>query len=38
MANISGQVIFDRDRSASFSSGDSGIANILSLIHIFQHL
>ena len=28
MANISGQVIFDRDRSASFSSGDSGIANI----------
>lgn len=28
MATISGRVIFDRDRSASFSSGDSGIAGI----------
>lgn len=28
MATISGRVIFDRDRSASISSGDSGIANI----------
>ena len=28
MATISGRVIFDRNRSASISSGDSGIANI----------
>lgn len=28
MATISGRVIFDRDRSAAFSSGDSGLANI----------
>lgn len=28
MATISGQVIFDRDRSASITAGDSGIANI----------
>lgn len=28
MANITGRVIFDRDRSASITSGDSGIANV----------
>ena len=28
MATISGRVIFDRDRSATFSGGDSGLANI----------
>ena len=28
MATISGRVIFDRDRSAAFSAGDSGLANI----------
>lgn len=28
MAAVSGRVIFDRDRSLSFSTGDSGIANI----------
>lgn len=28
MATISGRVIFDRDRSLTFSSGDSGLANI----------
>ena len=28
MATISGQVIFDRDRSLSITTGDSGIANI----------
>lgn len=28
MATISGRVIFDRDRSATISSGDSGLANI----------
>ena len=28
MATISGRVIFDRNRSASISSGDTGIANI----------
>ncbi|MBC8530287.1 DUF11 domain-containing protein [Gehongia tenuis] len=28
MATISGRVVFDRDRSATISSGDSGLANI----------
>ena len=28
MANVSGRVVFDRDRSATISSGDSGLANI----------
>lgn len=28
MATISGRVIFDRDRSATISGGDSGLANI----------
>lgn len=28
MATISGRVIFDRDRSATISAGDSGLANI----------
>lgn len=28
MATVSGNVIFDRDRSASFTTGDTGIANI----------
>lgn len=28
MATISGRVVFDRDRSASVSAGDSGLANI----------
>lgn len=28
MATISGRVIFDRDRSVTYSSGDSGLANI----------
>lgn len=28
MATVSGQVIFDRDRSSSISTGDSGIANV----------
>ena len=28
MATVSGRVIFDRDRSLSVNTGDSGIANI----------
>lgn len=28
MAVVAGRVIFDRDRSATVNSGDSGIANI----------
>ena len=28
MANISGRIVFDRDRSATITSGDSGISNI----------
>lgn len=28
MANVSGRVIFDRDRSVTFSAGDTGMANI----------
>ena len=28
MAYITGRVVFDRDRSASITSGDSGIANV----------
>ncbi len=28
MATVSGQLIFDRDRSATISAGDSGIANV----------
>jgi uncharacterized repeat protein (TIGR01451 family) len=28
MATVSGQVIFDRDRSSNISAGDSGIANV----------
>lgn len=28
MATISGRIIFDRDRSVTINSGDSGIANI----------
>ena len=28
MATVSGQIVFDRNRSATIDSGDSGIANI----------
>ena len=28
MATVSGQVVFDRDRSATISAGDTGIANV----------
>lgn len=28
MATISGRIIFDRDRSVTINSGDSGIANV----------
>lgn len=36
MATVSGRVVFDRDRSAAVSSGDSGLANIPVVLQNFD--